>query len=257
LPYTLPNTKVKPFDDARVRRAMRLLFDHEEFRNSWCVTWHGREGRYGSIIPNALDAWDLTEEEYKNHVFWRTPKDAAAREAISLLNAAGITRENPLRFEITGMSPGSFLEAMTVMLQSQWRRLSQGIVDPQVRVHETPISFQLRANREFAYFSGGTDATTTEVDAWLSEVYRTGASQNYGDFSDPRLDDMIDRQRALFDVPQRKAAVRDLILYALDQVPTVTTANRFFLVAVRPRIRGYAPEFNLMGRQYENVWLDA
>ena len=56
------NVKVKPMDDARVTRALRLLMDHDELANSWSAVQFGKGG-IGSIFPPALAAWDLTTEK--------------------------------------------------------------------------------------------------------------------------------------------------------------------------------------------------
>lgn len=56
--WTTPNTRIKPFDDARVTKALRLLTDHHEFKTAWAETWFGR-GRYGSFLPSSLDMWDF------------------------------------------------------------------------------------------------------------------------------------------------------------------------------------------------------
>ena len=97
--YFCPNTKAKPMDDPRVTRALRLMLDHKEFISAWAEPFYGR-GRYGSIFPAALSAWDLTDEEYGKYLEWKQPKDDAAKEAVALLSAAGITPQSPLRFTL-------------------------------------------------------------------------------------------------------------------------------------------------------------
>ncbi|HTE85735.1 MAG TPA: ABC transporter substrate-binding protein, partial [Dehalococcoidia bacterium] len=122
--FLAPNTKLKPMDDVRVTRALRLLVDHGEFISAWANTQYGR-GTHGSVFPTALSAWDLTEDEYKQRTEWKQPKDEAAKEAIALLTAAGFTRDNPLRFTLVGQS-GVAGEAALQLLQAQWKRWSQG-----------------------------------------------------------------------------------------------------------------------------------
>jgi hypothetical protein len=68
---------------------------------------------------------------------------------------------------------------------------------------------------------------------------------------------MIDKQRTIFDDKQRKAAVRDIVLYMIDRSPTTIGANRFFLYAVTPPVQNHRPEYFLNGRQYESVWLNS
>lgn len=252
-----PNTKAKPFDDPRLTRALRLLIDHHEFITAWAEVWFGR-GRHGSIFCTALEGWDLTVEEYERHLEWKRPKDEAVREALSLLRAAGFDRDSPLRFELAnqGIPAGTFSEAFAVLILSQWRRLGQGVVEPENRPYDLATSNTVRANRSFSYFVGGNAGAIAEPDAWLSAIYRSGASRNYMNFSDPKLDAMIDQQRTIFNIQQRKAAVREIILYMIENGPSVIPANRFFLTAAKPMVRDLAPEFYMKGRQYEWVWLD-
>src|SRR5581483_4545889 len=82
-----PNTKVKPLDDARVTRALRLLLDYEELRSEWAGLWYG-QARNGLCFASALDAWDLSHEEYAKYIFWKQPKTDAVREARQLVDAA-------------------------------------------------------------------------------------------------------------------------------------------------------------------------
>jgi ABC-type transport system substrate-binding protein len=94
-----------------------------------------------------------------------------------------------------------------------------------------------------------------DADIWLGSTYRTGGSLNFGSFSDPAFDAMIDKQRGIFDEKARKAAVRDILTYAIDHVPILLPSGGYTLNAVRPRVQGYAPEHDLNGRQYEWIWL--
>lgn len=249
-----PNAKAAPMNDPRVTRALRLLLDHDEWKTAWAEVWFGR-GRHGSIFPTALDTWDLTEEEYTRHLEWKQPKDEAAREALALLNAAGFTRANPLRFELTGRTD-SFAAAANEVAQAQWKRLGQGVVDVQINQVDIAVANQLRARRQFTYLIHGNVAGTTEPDSWLSEIYHSRGSANFMNFSDPKVDEMIDRQRTLFDLQQRKALVREMVLYLIDHCPGVVGSNRLFLNAVKPQVRNYTPEFHIHGAQYETVWLD-
>jgi hypothetical protein len=74
--------------------------------------------------------------------------------------------------------------------------------------------------------------------------------------ADPQLDAMIDKQRGIFDETQRKAAIRDIVLYLLEHGPHTVGANVSFFHAVQPKVRGYRPETHFMnGRQFQSVWL--
>lgn len=250
-----PNTKMKPMDDARLTRALRLLVDHEEYITAWAEVWFGG-GRNASIFPPAIDFWDLPHEEYYKYLPWKQPKDEAVREALALLNAAGFNQANPLKFELSG-GETSFSKAASELLDAQWRRFSRGIVQADIKLYNQVQQNTIRANRSFTFFfGGGLSAGTPEPDAFLTSIYRTGGSRNFSGTEDAKLDAMIDKQRTLLNREERKAAIREIILYAIDHGVNIIPAGRYFFNAVKPHVRDYQPEFLIIGRQYEWVWLD-
>jgi oligopeptide transport system substrate-binding protein len=251
-----PNTKVKPFDDARVTKALKLLIDHEEFLTAWAATWFGR-GRNSSLLPPSLDSWDLSHEEYYNYLEWKQPKDQAVQEALSLLSAAGFTRSNPLKFELTIVTSTNYSASGGELTQAQYNRLGQGVIQTTVRTTEGAAYQSVRANRDYAFGSFTNAASYNEPDVNLSQLCKSGASRNYWNYTDSRLDSMIDRQRVIFDIAQRKAAVREIVIYLIENFPGTLGAGRFVLNAYKPSVRDLLPELWIDGRQYEKVWLDA
>lgn len=249
-----PNTRVKPMDDARVTRALRLLIDHQEFKTGWADVWAGR-GRYGSVFPPAMDHWDLTEEEYSRKIFWRQPKEEAVREGLALLGAAGFSRENPLRFEmIVGPAPQDI--AAIQLLQDQWRRFGQGIIDTRIQSHDTNRQTTLQATGQFTLSVTGFGGPVNDPDSWFG-LYSSASSRNYMGLTDPRIDAYWERQRRALDLRERRAIVKEAIDYMADNVPGVVLVGRYYLWAVDRRVQGgFAPQLQLSGRQYEWLWLD-
>jgi peptide/nickel transport system substrate-binding protein len=248
-----PNVRTAPMNDARVTRALRLLLDHDELVKSWAEVQYGR-GAYGSIFPTALTAWDLTPDEYRTHLEWKQPKDDAAKEAISMLNAAGYTKDKPLTFTYFANALNPAIPPAAQLMQAQWKRLSQGAVDPQLQLDSSGAGQQRLASRSFTIELIGTSTGVVDPDSWLSSMFHSGGSLNYMGWSDPQADAMIDKQRTIFDEAQRRAAVKELVLYMIDHSPSTITANRFFLQGLKPRVQDHAPEYFLNGRQYQTIW---
>ena len=95
-----------------------------EIITAWAESARGG-GRMDSAFPTALVDWDLTEDEYRNHLEWKQPKDEAAKEALSLLGAAGFTKDKPA--QIRGhRSDQRHRHSGTQLLQAQWKRLEPG-----------------------------------------------------------------------------------------------------------------------------------
>jgi ABC-type transport system substrate-binding protein len=251
--FQYPNTAKKPMDDPRVTRALRLMIDHDEMISAWAVVSYGR-GSLGSVFPSALAGWDLSQDEYRQHLEWKQPKDEAAREAVALLSAAGITGDNPLKFTLHS---NNFQEPArcSQLIQAQWKKWSQGAVDIELRLSDAATVNTIRASRAFTYGYFGHSAGMVDPDLWLSSTYRTGGSLNFMGFSDPQADALIDKQRGIFDTAQRQAAIKDALLYLIDHSPATLPGNRYFQQAVQPRVQNQTPEYFLNGRQYQSVWL--
>jgi peptide/nickel transport system substrate-binding protein len=249
----LPNTRTKPLDDPRIVRALRLMIDHDEFITAWANPQYGHGG-YGSIFAASLSAWDLTDAEYKTYLEWKQPKDDAAKEALSLLNAAGYSNSSPLPLTINAVNKDHD-QAAAQLLQAQWKKFGQGAVDAQLKLTDTATAQDVRAARSFAWGNYGISPGIPDPDPWLNTCYRTGASQNFAGFSDPQVDAMIDKQRGTFDDAQRKAIVKDIVKYMIDHGPNTITATRYFLNAVGSKVQGFTPEYYLNGRMYQKVWL--
>jgi peptide/nickel transport system substrate-binding protein len=257
------NTRKAPFNDPRVYRALRLLMDHTEMISGWVEAWFGPgSGVHTSHLPHLLDAWDFPQDDYKQartplFLEWKQPKDDAAREALSLLSAAGYNRDRPLRFLHQGTT-GTWQPAVTQLMQDQWRRMGQGVVQSELKLEENTALYALQIQGEFEVAGPLGRASMYEPDQAFSYVYHSKGGQNFGKYSDPQLDQMIDRQRTLFDAAQRKAAIREIMTYLLQNAPYTSPCSRDLFWAAQSRVKDFSPEpIFLWGPQYEKVWLDA
>jgi ABC-type transport system substrate-binding protein len=135
--------------------------------------------------------------------------------------------------------------------------LFRSIVKASIKAYDTSGLNTIRANRTFAYFFGGNSAAFPDPDAWFTTIYATGASRNYSGFSDPKFDEMVPKQRTILDLAQRRAYVKDMVKYLVENAPSTMLVNRYFLNGVKPKVHDFAPEFFMNGRQYESIWESA
>lgn len=253
------NTRKKPFDDARVTKALRLLVDHQEAVENQGL-FNGR-GHLSVAFPPALADWDFSEEEYvTNFLEFRRSKNEAAKEASLLLNAAGFTKDNPLKFTLSASRSnltGTFTGAQ--LLQAQFNRHSQGTVQPDLRPVDEGVFYDGLNKQDFEYTIANLVAFMPfDPDLWFRQFYHSKGTRNYGKYSDPALDHMVDKQRTIFDTLQRKAAVKEVLHYLIEHAPYTSWAGRYTLNAWQPKVQDWAPEGNsaMWGYQYEHVWLD-
>ena len=255
--WLMPNLKKPPLDDARVPRALRLLADTQELRDAWGKVWQA-DAEYGSVFPSVLDQWDLTPDEYAKLIFWQQPKDAAVKQALDLLSAAGFTKDKPVSLEVGIQNNGGNDSPSNLgeLIQAQWRKFSQGAVTVTLKLLEGAQSTAERSGRTFTYALFADGGAVDDPDAWLTQIDRTGGSRNYTSFSDAEIDALIDKQGITFDMTQRKALVRSALQLLADRSPTVMPARVFYLNGVSERVRDHTPEASVTyGRQYDHVWV--
>lgn len=251
------NTLMKPFDDARVPKALRLLVDHGEFKSAWNDVWFG-EGQEVSIFPDLLDQWDLKQEEFPNYLEWKQPKNEAITEALRLLAAAGFTRDNPLKFTLQSQDPaGQDASAAAELLNAQWRRFTDGVVDTDLFFYaSSPAVQKARRERSFTYLASRQGTSVVDVDAWLSEVYHSAGLRNECSYNDAQTDSMIEQQQQIFNDAERKALVRQIVLRLIDTHPVTAPYGRHQLHAFRSNVRNYVATQYIDGYQVAEMWLD-
>ena len=258
--YTLTQamTRKKPWDDPRVTRAMRLLIDHQEFKQAWGNVWYGR-CRYSAIFAGGTaDNWDLNEDEYSKYLEWQQPKDAAIKEALTLLAAAGFSKDAPLRFTLSGTNAQPSQQASVTLAQAQLKRNGQGVLDPTIKLYDQASWASVRDKGDFEYYMAGHSSGGIDPDTYFSSTYGTGGGRNYGKMSDPHLDQLIAHQRTIFDEAERKKAVHEIIQYMIDQCPYGSADATYVLNAAQPKVHAFpfgGANFD-WGSSYENVWIE-
>jgi peptide/nickel transport system substrate-binding protein len=257
------NTLKKPFDDPRVVRAFRLLVDHNEAITAWAEAFYGRGTLVGAgHLPAILKTWDFTEDQYKQgtgaFLEWKQSKDDAVKEALQLLSAAGFSASNPIKVEQSSTNDQTGQAAMQ-LVQAQYKRFTQNIVQTDLKVFENVQHVAQMSQGNFDLAGPVARGGFVEPDQALRQINYSKGSLNYGKWNDPQADALIDKQRTIFDVNQRKAAVKEAMTYLMQHAPYTGWVGTSFLNASANKVKGLAPEHRsrFRGNQYEHVWLDA
>ncbi|CAN5227395.1 ABC transporter substrate-binding protein [soil metagenome] len=209
--YVVFNTKKKPFDDARVRRALTLAVDR----------WAGSEalskitivkGVGGLMRPKGPFA--MSDADIQKIAGFS--KDAAASQntARTLLKEAGA--EN-LTFQFLNRNVTTPYEPVALFLINEWKKVG---VNATHGVKETAA---YQADLRNANFDVGLDFNCgflDEPDLQLAKFYSAsglGRGLNTSQYDDPALDRMIEAQSRETDPEKRKRLVWDIEKYAMDE----------------------------------------
>jgi ABC-type transport system substrate-binding protein len=220
--------------------------------------WHGGGSPY--TLPKTLTHWDLAPEDYAKSLEWKQPKDEAIAEALRLLGAAGYTRTSPLAFtQLSSAIPlFPFLELIAQLFQDQLRRNGQGVVQSRLELKDGATQLAAQAQGDFDLSGPIARGGHFDPDQVFRQIYYTNGGQNFGKYSDPKLEELIDKQRTIFDTNQRKAAVKDVIRYLIDNAPYTNFGAQDTPNAAQLKVQNWAAESARQpGFQYEHVWLDA
>jgi peptide/nickel transport system substrate-binding protein len=97
-----------------------------------------------------------------------------------------------------------------------------------------------------------------DPDQMFRQTYHSRGGQNFGRYSDPKVDQLIEKQRTIFDVRERRVAVTEIVRHLLENAPYTGTSSRGVLSVAQAKVRDWAPESTARypGHQYEYVWLD-
>lgn len=98
----------------------------------------------------------------------------------------------------------------------------------------------------------------------LASNYGTTGGRNYGKFSDPKVDEMLETAFRQFDLEERKDTLLDLQHYLIDeQLPIITLYIGYAAAYLQPWMKGFQHGGALggstgfdFGREAYAIWLD-
>ena len=253
-PYRFSISQKAPLADVRVRRALNLAIDREEF-NDLAVFAEGTP----FILMNYVGGeWSLPDSEIAALPGWRKPKAQDIAQAKQLLETAlkdyGLT--------IATWQPEVLerqqYEVHIVQIAEQWKR-NLGLTvklyttdQPGAQARENAGNFELT----FSGLSGGfLDHPTQTFRQW----FYPKEALNYGKWDVPELNKLIDAIDKETDEAKLKDLNRQAELLIQDQVLTI-------IVGAEPRHQAWRPEVKAFPGQlhsqdgpswrFEKVWLN-
>ena len=224
------NTTRKPFDDVRVRRALRFAIDRKLFAQA-----------YGDLYG---DIWAINPPEYPGAFQQgQLPDDLQydynPAKSKQLLAEAGLAKG--FSFE-TAVSAREDYQAVMLMTQEMLRKIG---VDMQIRTvdHTAYHTDNLRDQNMFPMNS----ETTAPVGTSLLQTYFASANEvkkdgkggrNYSHYgaSLPGIDDQLARILDESDLVRRQALTRDAELKILRDMPAFNALSLHWVFARNPRL---------------------
>ena len=244
------NTKKKPFDDQRVRKALSLAIDR----------WGGAQAlqkvalvrHVGGLLRPGYELATPEAELIKMPGFAKDV-NASRAEAKKLLAEAG---QSNLTFTLTNRNVAMPYTPVGVFLIDQWRQIGLTVRHEQL---ETKL-YLAAQQKENATFDAALDFNCDYMDEPNLQLQKflshDKSAINYAGQTDRVLDDLYDKQSGELDKKKRIALLRDFEKRALDQSYTSPTIWWHRIIVLNKRLKGWhITPSHYVGQDLADVWL--
>ncbi|MGZ5095452.1 MAG: ABC transporter substrate-binding protein [Burkholderiales bacterium] len=245
------NTRKKPFDDVRVRRALNLAIDR--WAGSQALQKIALVKEVGGLLRPGYPL-AANEKELLSFPGFSRNMAASREEARKLLKEAG--QEN-LTFTLTNRNVKMPYEPVGVFLIDQWRQVGVNAKHEQL---ETRLYLAAQQSEKATYDASldfncdYMDEPNLQLIKYLSPAR---SSLNYTGFSDAKVDEMYDQQSAEFDAKKRAEIVREIERQVLNDAYTVPTIWWHRTIVTDRRLKGWKiTPSHYLNQDLSTVWLD-
>ncbi len=223
------HTKIEPYGDPRVRTALHLATDREQL----VATTQGVT-EIGGPISHAIGAYAWTVDELRQRPGYRSgaQREEDLAEGRRLLDASGY---DPASVPPMTAAAG-YGTAYAEVMQQNFAEIGF-----EVAVHEQPDSENntLRAAGEFTLtYQGLGGAFDPDV---LYGLSHSEGGRNFGEFSDPGLDALLDQGRTTLAAEDRLPIYDEVQTKLLELNPQIYCNWGRPVVGHRPWLKGYGP----------------
>ena len=247
--YATPNQRRKPFDDARVRKALSLALDR----------WGG--SKYlskiaivktvgGVVFPNHPLA--ANKEELLKLTGFGTDVKANRAEAKRLLKEAGVPN---LKLVFNNRGVDQPYKVVGTWLIDQWKQVG---ISAEQQVNPSPVFYaKLRKKHDFDV---SIDFNCQSVVNPIADVtkFLGSAGNNYGGYKDDVLEKIYDRLLRAGTEKEQRSIMREFETRALsDQAHMIPTMWWYKINPHRSYVKGWkiAPS-HYLNQSLDQIWLD-
>ena len=219
---------VPAFRDRRVRQALTMDIDRDFIAQK---VGRGVSPPSDTFVPPGVDNFPGSIKPY-----WAAwPFARRAAEARRLLSQAGYGPHHPLRVEIKirGTNGAAFGFAA---MQSDWKAIG---IDVQLTRNEAAVAYAAFAAHDFQIADAGWIADYNDPMSFLYLLRTDNVGMNYGGYSNPAYDDLLNKADAEPDVARRGVYLAKAEQLMLEDAPVAPWSYAISDALVSPRVTGW------------------
>lgn len=245
--YLNLNTKDPILNDRRVRQALAYLTDRQTISQD---LYYGMDTPGDSFLLPGTSWYALAAKKY--------PYDPKAADKLLTqagwvaARSGGVRMKNgkPLQLElITNIDPNR--QQVLEFLQGEWRKAG---IDVKVRAYDFASMLNDLTNGKYQVSLIGLLNLVDPDRGSFNQFTTTGAS-NYGKYSNPKIDELLEKARTVTNVTQRKVLYSQAAKLISEDVPYVFVLNQGYVAIYNKRVTGYQLHPAGSWYSFENVVL--
>jgi peptide/nickel transport system substrate-binding protein len=219
------NTRVKPLDDVRVRKAIDLAIDEEAMINALM-------GKYGRVPTSVMNPLIFGGKKYP-------PKKADLKKAKELLAQAGYPNGFASKlYTPQGRYPKD--KEMATLISAQLEQI--GIKAP-VEVFEWATYTSKVNNRDYSMVILGWGNTTGHADVFLHPQFHSSqmkSTLNPANYNNPEVDSLLEKARKTTNPDIQREAYHKVLDILQEQAPVIPLCHPVQIFALRGNVKGFA-----------------
>ena len=238
-----------PVKDVRIRRAIAMADNWRDVleRNPLAQG----KGAPSPVIPAALKEWSVPIKELppEGQKLYEPTDPASAKQ---LLAAAGFPGGIKIPVETTAGYGPEWMDAVQATLKN-WKAAG---IEADLKVQDYEAFVSSAASGKFDKMMLAVRHSATDPDSYL-EALLPGDSLNVSGVNDPKLTEMIKRQRRTFKDSARRDIVYDIQRYCSQQVYYACGPSPSVVAAWLPYVMDFGPNIGPdYGGRLMSAWLD-
>jgi len=239
--YLSANETRKPFDDVRVREALDLAIDRETLTGK--IIRVGDVPAYGLVPPGIANYPGGVAFSFKS-----MPQPERLKRAQQLMQQAGFGPNNHLKTTLAIRSASADALRIPAAIQAMLR---EAYIDAEIVQNDGAVFYAKVQQGDFDIGAAAWGADFNDPTTFL-DLLRKGNANNYGRYSNPKYDALLDEASTEPDLKKRGEILAKAEEIALNDYAIIPT---FFWVSghlVRPYVKGWVDN---AGDSHRTRWL--
>ncbi|HXC55043.1 MAG TPA: peptide ABC transporter substrate-binding protein [Rhizomicrobium sp.] len=241
--YLSLNFTRKPFQDARMRQVIALVYEREIITQR--ILKLGEPAAYHFVPPGTANYPGGAQMWFR-----ALPYEQRIARARKLMAEMGYGPDNHFHSTYDATTTPD-AKRTAASLQALLRRV---YIDVDIVPSDTQVYYKKLQQGQFDIASGSWIGDFNDPGTFL-DLLRTGSGNNYGQYSNPRFDALMDRANQMLDIKARGELLRQAEQTALDDLAVIPTRFLVTQDIVEPYVKGWIPNIRDFNRS-RWLWID-